>query len=250
MHIRYLSGLPVEGVFARAGAHFFEAHAERGIEDFATIELTLAGGAIGTITTGRIGQDSHPLNGANHLTIIGTQGTLLLDLRRQTAELCSGVAADRGTSSLTRDDASDALVNHFVRVLDGDEPAWADVEAGRAHVATLMAAYESGRYGRRGAAGVRLRQRWQSSCSSPLSGRRSLLPARLLSPPASLVARAATQPRCARSWPAGILGLPRCGRRSPPKAGRQPPRRRLGAGWQPSGHGGGSSAPAGWTCLV
>ena len=143
VHIRYLSGLPVEGVFARAGAHFFEAHAERGVEDFATIELTLAGGAIGTITTGRIGQDSHPLNGANHLTIIGTQGPLLLDLRRQTAELCSGVAAGRGTSSLTRDDASDALVNHFVRVLDGEEPAWADVEAGRAHVATLMAAYES-----------------------------------------------------------------------------------------------------------
>ena len=143
VYIRYLSGLPVEGVFARAGSHFFEAHAERGVEDFATIELTLAGGAIATITTGRIGRASHPMNGANHLTIIGAQGTLLLDLRRQTAELCSGVSGQQGPTIISRDDSSDALVNHFVRVLDGDEPAWADVEAGRAHVATLLAGYES-----------------------------------------------------------------------------------------------------------
>ncbi len=143
VYIRYLSGLPVEGVFARMGSHFFEAHAERGVEDFATIELTLAGGAVATITTGRIGRASHPLNGANHLTVIGTQGTLLLDGRRQTAELCSGVSADRGPNSIPRDDSSEALVSHFVRVLDGDEPAWAGVEAGRTHVATLLAAYES-----------------------------------------------------------------------------------------------------------
>ena len=143
VHIRYLSGLPVEGVFARAGAHFFQAHAERGIEDFATLELTLAGGAVATITTGRIGRASHPAGGANHITVIGTQGTLLLDTRRQTAELCSELSEDSGPTTLRRDDNGDALVSHFVRVLDGDEPAWADAEAGRAHVATMLAGYES-----------------------------------------------------------------------------------------------------------
>ena len=51
-----------------------------------------------------------------------------------------GYPGSKAPPSSARDDSSDALVNHFVRVLDGDEPAWADVEAGRAHVATLLAA--------------------------------------------------------------------------------------------------------------
>lgn len=143
VHIGYLSGLRVEGVFARAGAHFFQAHAERGIEDFATVELSLEGGAIATITAGRIGRASHPAGGANHITIIGTQGNLFLDTRRQTAEVCSGLSTIQSPTTLPRDDSQASLVRHFVRVLDGDEPAWADVEAGRTHVATMLAGYDS-----------------------------------------------------------------------------------------------------------
>ena len=142
-YVRYLSDLPIEQVYARAGAHFFEAHAERGVEDFATIEMTLTGGAIATITAGRVGRATHAMGGAMNLTIIGTRGTVVIDGRRQTAELCSGQPPQHGPTIIARDDSMGALVNHFVRVLDGDEPAWVDAEVGRAQVAVLLAAYES-----------------------------------------------------------------------------------------------------------
>ena len=37
----------------------------------------------------------------------------------------------------------DEIVDHFVRVLDGEEEPWADVVEGRKHVEVLLAGYQS-----------------------------------------------------------------------------------------------------------
>ena len=142
--VRYLAGREVRRVQASAGNYFFKAHAKHGAEDFATLALTMDD-CIATISVGRIGRHSHPESGAQTIHAVGTAGTLIVDASRQAMTVCSSDGGSPRTESVAMHEVAgtEAITDHFVRVLDGEEEPWADVAEGRKHVEVLLAGYRS-----------------------------------------------------------------------------------------------------------
>ena len=142
--VRHLARREVRRVHASAGNYFFKAHAENGAEDFATLSLTMDD-CIATISVGRIGRHSHPESGAKTIQAVGTAGTLIVDATRQAMTVCSSEGSSPHTQSVAMHDVNsiEAIMDHFVRVLDGEEEPWADVAEGRKHVEVLLAGYRS-----------------------------------------------------------------------------------------------------------
>ena len=142
--VRHLAGREVRRVQASAGNYFFRAHAERGAEDFSTLSLTMDD-CIATISVGRIGRHSHAGSGSQIIHAVGTAGTLVVDASRQAMTVCSSDDGSPQMQSVAMHDVGglDEIVDHFVRVLDGEEEPWADVAEGRKHVEVLLAGYRS-----------------------------------------------------------------------------------------------------------
>lgn len=142
--VRQLAGREIRRVQASAGNYFFRAHAEHGAEDFATLSLTMDD-CVATISVGRIGRHSHPQTGSQAIHAVGTAGTLVVDSSRQAMTVCSSEGGSPWTQSVAMHDVSggDAIVEHFVRVLDGEEEPWIDVAEGRNQVEVLLAGYRS-----------------------------------------------------------------------------------------------------------
>lgn len=145
---------PVRRVYATAGAYFFPEHRDLGLEDFATVTLTLDRGPVVTISTGRTGRSSHP-GGRMAVRATGTRGTLALDGGQPALLLHGGaaqppavtVAAPRGAAqrSVAWGDAtgSAALVDHFVACLDGTQAPLISAHDAVTLMRILDAAYES-----------------------------------------------------------------------------------------------------------
>ena len=143
--VRHLARREVRRVQASAGNYFFKAHAENGAEDFATLSLTMDD-CIATISVGRIGRHSHPESGAKTIQAVGTAGTLIVDATRQAMTVCSsdgGAPPQTQTVAMHDVAGAETIMDHFVRVLDGEEEPWADVAEGRKHVEVLLAGYRS-----------------------------------------------------------------------------------------------------------
>ena len=142
--VRHLARREVRRVQASAGNYFFNAHAEHGAEDFATLSLTMDD-CIATISVGRIGRHSHPESGPKTIHAVGTAGTLIVDASRQAMTVCSSDGGSPRTESVAMHEVagSETITDHFVRVLDGEEEPWADVAEGRKQVEVLLAGYRS-----------------------------------------------------------------------------------------------------------
>ena len=100
--------------------------------------------------------------GAQTIHAVGTAGTLIVDASRQAMTVCSSDGGSPRTESVAMHEVAgtEAITDHFVRVLDGEEEPWADVAEGRKHVEVLLAGYRSIATGQP----VDLRSRGISAC--------------------------------------------------------------------------------------
>lgn len=76
---RWLTRRDFKTVCAITANYFFENNARHDYEDFGALSLTLDGGIVATISSGRTGWRSHPGGGHNRTKLVGTRGTSFID---------------------------------------------------------------------------------------------------------------------------------------------------------------------------
>jgi predicted dehydrogenase len=76
-------------VAAMTGNYFFAEHQQQDMEDFGQIALELEGGLIASCTAGRTGWQSHPADGLNRVTLIGSAGLAVIEAHRPRVETWS-----------------------------------------------------------------------------------------------------------------------------------------------------------------
>jgi predicted dehydrogenase len=147
--VQHLCPQPVRRVYATAGAYFFPEHRDLGLEDFATLSLTLDGGPVVTLSTGRTGRRSHPA-GRMAVRACGTRGTIALDGGQPALLIHGGASAGAGDERAHRlilawgDSVGTlALVEHFVACLDGTAAPVLTARQGCALMRVIDGAYES-----------------------------------------------------------------------------------------------------------
>ncbi len=87
---RWLTRRDFRTVSAITANYFFENNARRDYEDFGVLSLTLDGGIVATISSGRTGWKSHPGGGTNRTKLIGTRGSAFIDGFATRAEITGG----------------------------------------------------------------------------------------------------------------------------------------------------------------
>jgi predicted dehydrogenase len=85
--LRWLTRRDFKTVSAVTGNYFFENNARHDYEDFGVLSLTLDGGIVATISSGRTGWRSHPGGGHNRIKLVGTRGTFFIDGSATRAEI-------------------------------------------------------------------------------------------------------------------------------------------------------------------
>lgn len=147
-YIQSLLRVRVQKVFARTTAHFFQRHADRGVEDLASVTLEMERGIVGSLCIGRIGRPSHPNTGEIKLHILGSHGALVIAQPRP--EVAVYARSLKPTDSRHRsiaDDVNALQLHEFARAIDNGGPTATDARLGRAICATVVAAKESARTG-------------------------------------------------------------------------------------------------------
>ncbi len=148
-YMRYILGLDAVRAFGRASAHFFRRHAERGVEDIATVSLEMEGGVIGSLCSGRIGRPSHPNIGELRVHVVGSTGALVVaEPRPEVAVYTRGLAPDDDRNRRTDEGSDRRQVDKFVTALDTGGDTLLTAQQGRHIVATVAAALASARTGR------------------------------------------------------------------------------------------------------
>jgi predicted dehydrogenase len=147
-YIQMLTGARVRQVFARSTAHFHQVHADNGVEDLASVTLTMEDGLIATMAIGRIGLASHPSGGEIKLHILGTAGALVMNEARPDVGVYyrnqpSKEARQRRVAS----ENDFLLADNFAHAIDTGDSTLMDAQASRAIYATFAAALESARTG-------------------------------------------------------------------------------------------------------
>jgi predicted dehydrogenase len=88
--VRWLSGRKgFETVRASTGNYFFEGNAKRGFEDFGVMAVTMQGGLVATISSGRTGWRSHGGAGHHRTKLFGTKGSAFVDAYQGHGEICA-----------------------------------------------------------------------------------------------------------------------------------------------------------------
>lgn len=148
-YMRHILGLDALRAFGRASAHFFRRHAERGVDDLATVTLEMEGGVIGSLCIGRIGEPSHPNIGELRVHVIGSTGALVIaEPRPEIAVYTRGLAPEDFRNRRTDEEYDRRQVDQFVTALETGGETLLTAQQGRHIVATVAAALESARSGR------------------------------------------------------------------------------------------------------
>ena len=147
-YMRHILGLDALRAFGRASAQFFRRHAERGVEDLATVSLEMERGVIGSLCIGRIGRPSHPNIGELRVHVVGSTGALVIaEPRPEVAVHTRGLAPADDRNRRTDEETDRRQVDHFVTALDTGGDTLLTARQGRHIVATVAAALESARRG-------------------------------------------------------------------------------------------------------
>ena len=148
-YIHALLGVPARRVFARTTAHFFQRHADLGVEDLASVTLEMEDGTLGSLCIGRIGEPSHPNVGELKLRILGTGGAFVVAEPRPEISVYSR-SLEPGDHRQRRVgvDYERRLLDDFARAIDTGTDTLMTARDSRAIAATVFAAVESGRTGR------------------------------------------------------------------------------------------------------
>ena len=147
-YMRHILGLDALRAFGRASAQFFRRHAERGVEDLATVSLEMERGVIGSLCIGRIGRPSHPNLGELRVHVIGSTGALVIaEPRPEIAVHTRGLPPDDYRNRRTDTETDRRQVDLLVTALDTGGDTLLTAREGRHIVATVAAALESARSG-------------------------------------------------------------------------------------------------------
>ena len=148
-YMRHILDLDALQAFGRTSAHFFKRHAERGVEDLATVSLDMERGVIGSLCIGRIGRPSHPNLGELRVHVIGSSGALVIaEPRPEVAVYTRGLAPEDFRNRRTDEEYDRRQVDQFVAALETGSDTLLTARQGRHIVATVTAALESARTGR------------------------------------------------------------------------------------------------------
>ncbi|MCL4202656.1 MAG: Gfo/Idh/MocA family oxidoreductase [Pirellulaceae bacterium] len=80
-------------VAATTGNYFFAEHQQQDMEDFGQIVLELDDGLVASCTAGRTGWQSHPADGLNRVTLIGSDDVAVIEAHRPRVEIWSDATA-------------------------------------------------------------------------------------------------------------------------------------------------------------
>ena len=148
-YMRHILGLDALRAFGRTSAHFFRRHAERGVEDIATVSLEMERGVIGSLCIGRIGQPSHPNVGELRVHVSGSAGALVIaEPRPEVAVYTRGQTPEDPRNRRTDEETDRRQVDLLVNALDTGGDTLLTARQGRHIVATVAAALQSARTGR------------------------------------------------------------------------------------------------------
>jgi predicted dehydrogenase len=135
---------PVTRVYATGGAYFFAAHRDRGVEDFATLSLTLDDGTLVTISTGRTGRRTHAGAGRMGVRAAGSRGSIAVDGGQPATVTFRRTPGPEPSTGTGREGVGIAqLVDHFVACLDGRDHSVLPVATAHGLLRVVDAAYES-----------------------------------------------------------------------------------------------------------
>ena len=148
-YMRHILGLDALRAFGRASAQIFRRHAERGVEDVATVSLELERGVIGSLCIGRIGRPSHPNVGELRVHVVGSTGALVIaEPRPEVAVYTRGQTPEDDRNRRTDEETDRRQVDLLLAALDHGGDTLLTARHGRHIVATVVAALESARSGR------------------------------------------------------------------------------------------------------
>lgn len=85
--VRWLTGRKFRTVFGITANYFFEEHQRHNVEDFGLLACTLEDGLPVTIAAGRFGWTSYPAAALNRLLLVGSEGTVMVDVNRPRLEV-------------------------------------------------------------------------------------------------------------------------------------------------------------------
>jgi predicted dehydrogenase len=146
--MRFITGYEVKRVFAEYGT--FDTPVE--VEDFIVVTYRYDNGAIGTVEAGSAIRGRDPLHGVDR--IYGTAGQILLSEPAQVyvTEPTAGLPAREWQTlpiaPLTAAEQQLAMVEGFAGPIVARKPPTVSTEDGRAALAIVLAAYQSGAEGR------------------------------------------------------------------------------------------------------
>ncbi len=139
----------VRRVFARTTAHFFQRHADRGVEDLGSVTLEMDNGIVGSLCIGRIGEPSHPNIGELKLHILGTKGAFVAaEPRPEVSVYARGLKPGDYRQRRVGLDYERRLLDNFAEAVDTGADTMMTARDSRAIAATVLAAIESGQTGR------------------------------------------------------------------------------------------------------
>jgi len=147
-YIRQITGADFERVYARTASIFHQAYADNDVEDLATVSLEMSQGMLGTLAIGRIGAASHPDIGEIKISVVGTEGALVVaESRPEVGVYYRGQPEKEFRHRRVAGDNEFLLMDDFARAIDTDGQTLLDVRLSRAITATVEAAIRSGKSG-------------------------------------------------------------------------------------------------------
>ncbi len=150
-YIRLLGGgARVNKVFARTTALFHQAHADNDVDDLATVTLEMENGLVGSLCIGRISAAAHPDIGEIKLHLIGDKGAMVISEARPEVAIHYRDQPDLEFKHRRVADSNNYLLaENFARAIDGTEEPILNARGARNICATVLAAVESGKTGKK-----------------------------------------------------------------------------------------------------
>jgi myo-inositol 2-dehydrogenase / D-chiro-inositol 1-dehydrogenase len=143
--IRYLTGLEVVTVHCVARSQTHAAHAARGVEDFAVLNLALERGVMATITVGRLAAGSVTGLGRFAIRLHGSHASAVVEEERprvvvqRAGRLVERSAQPAGAAAIV------GVIHDLVQAIEEDREPLCGLTDGRAIAGVLEAAYASAR---------------------------------------------------------------------------------------------------------
>jgi predicted dehydrogenase len=147
-YLQQITGASFERVFARTTAMFHQGHFDNDVEDLASVSLEMSGGILGTLAIGRIGKASHPDIGEIKLSVLGTQGALVVaEARPEVAVYYRGQPEKEFRHRRVAIENDFLLMENFARAIDTGGDTILNVRLSRHITAAVDAAIQSGKSG-------------------------------------------------------------------------------------------------------